>query len=385
MLNSDEPGFEPKAAVVRTGLSHSRDSAAAVHELVEQIHSPGMSVAVLFCSSEYDLDLLGRELHSAFDCPVLCCTTSGEVGPAGYAEHAMTGFSITSPRLKVFPYCIEGLSLFDPSALASLAVDAKLQMAATCERIPGAKAFGFLLIDGMSVMEEQVVSNLFATLDGLPIVGGSAGDDLQFKRTHVYYDGRFISDAATFALFVTSLPFEIFKTQHFVPTTCKMVATGADPATRTVTSINGRNAADEYARLVGVSADDLTPAVFSANPVMIKIGGEYYVRALQRANPDRSLSFYCAIDQGVVLTLGSGVNLLDNLETVLTAVQQRVDSSVIIGCECVLRRLEVVQHGITESVGKIMARHNVIGFHTYGEQINSVHVNQTFTGVAIGK
>jgi len=26
----------------------------------------------------------------------------------------------------------------------------------------------------------------------------------------------------------------------------------------------------------------------------------------------------------------------------------------------------------------------VIGFATYGEQFNSMHVNQTFTGIAIG-
>jgi len=28
--------------------------------------------------------------------------------------------------------------------------------------------------------------------------------------------------------------------------------------------------------------------------------------------------------------------------------------------------------------------HNVIGFSTYGEQINGLHLNHTFTGVAIG-
>ena len=31
-----------------------------------------------------------------------------------------------------------------------------------------------------------------------------------------------------------------------------------------------------------------------------------------------------------------------------------------------------------------MAKNNVIGFATYGEQFNAMHVNQTFTGVAIG-
>jgi hypothetical protein len=34
-------------------------------------------------------------------------------------------------------------------------------------------------------------------------------------------------------------------------------------------------------------------------------------------------------------------------------------------------------------VSAILAGHNVVGFSTYGEQYHSVHVNQTFTGLAI--
>jgi hypothetical protein len=39
--------------------------------------------------------------------------------------------------------------------------------------------------------------------------------------------------------------------------------------------------------------------------------------------------------------------------------------------------------GIDENVGRLLATNKIIGLSTYGEQINSVHVNQTFTGVAI--
>jgi hypothetical protein len=42
------------------------------------------------------------------------------------------------------------------------------------------------------------------------------------------------------------------------------------------------------------------------------------------------------------------------------------------------------QKQIKHLVSKVLARNNVIGFCTYGEQFNAMHVNQTFTGVAIG-
>jgi hypothetical protein len=59
------------------------------------------------------------------------------------------------------------------------------------------------------------------------------------------------------------------------------------------------------------------------------------------------------------------------------------EPTLIIGCDCILRRLEMEAQGIDDSVGRLMADSKVIGFSTYGEQFNSIHVNQTFTGIAI--
>ncbi len=50
------------------------------------------------------------------------------------------------------------------------------------------------------------------------LFGGSAGDDMKFAKTYVYSDGHFHSDSAVLILISTSLPFRIFKTQHFVST-----------------------------------------------------------------------------------------------------------------------------------------------------------------------
>ena len=35
------------------------------------------------------------------------------------------------------------------------------------------------------------------------------------------------------------------------------------------------------------------------------------------------------------------------------------------------------------AVSALLKQHGVVGFSTYGEQLNSMHVNQTMTGVAI--
>ena len=50
---------------------------------------------------------------------------------------------------------------------------------------------------------------------------------------------------------------------------------------------------------------------------MVLIDGDYYVRSIQKVNPDGSLTFFCAIEAGVVLRMAKGVDLIANLEDAL--------------------------------------------------------------------
>ena len=57
---------------------------------------------------------------------------------------------------------------------------------------------------------------------------------------------------------------------------------------------------------------------------------------------------------------------------------------VVIGFECVLNRLEAERNQIKHRLSRLHAANNVTGFASFGEQWGSMHVNQTFTGIAIG-
>ena len=205
------------------------------------------------------------------------------------------------------------------------------------------------------------------------------------KRPLFTCDGRFHSDSAALILINTALPFIIFKTQHFVPTDKRMVVTEADPAKRIVTEINGLPAAKEYARLVGVDVHDLNPMRFAASPVVVMIDGIDYVRSIQKANPDGSLTFFCAIEEGLVLRVAHGVDLVNNLEQTFDKIRAQIGQpQLVFGCDCILRNLEISQNGLKDRVEEILKRNNTIGFSSYGEQFHGVHINQTLTGIAIG-
>ena len=183
----------------------------------------------------------------------------------------------------------------------------------------------------------------------------------------------------------TACPIKVFRFDHFKPTDRKMVVTAADPQRRLVTEINAEPAAPEYARLVGLDAHQLTPMIFANYPVLVRLGGEYHVRAIQKVEDDGSLRFYCAIDEGVVLTVADSQDIAVHLDRALGNITSQLgDTQVILGFDCILRRLEVEQKQQLRKVSEILSRHKVLGFSTYGEQFRSMHVNQTFTGVAIG-
>ena len=80
-------------------------------------------------------------------------------------------------------------------------------------------------------------------------------------------------------------PIRVFKIDHMQPTDIKMVVTDADPERRLVREINAEPAAREYARLVGKDPDQLSPFIFAAHPVVVRIGDQHHIRAIQKVEP----------------------------------------------------------------------------------------------------
>jgi hypothetical protein len=371
---------------IRLGHSFARDARQAARELYEAVAQPEIALVIFFCSNEYDLGVLAEEMERLFgSVQVVGCTTAGEIGPGGYREHSLAGVSFSAAACTVVSGHIDELRRFEVSDGEQFCQNLLQALEAKAPQANSQNSFGFLLIDGLSLREEAVARAFQNALGKLPVVGGSAGDGLKFSGTHVYVDKKFRQNCAALILITTPLPFKVFKTQHFVPTDRRLVITEADPGQRVVKEINGFPAAEEYARIVGIDARDVDPKRFAASPVVVMIGGNNYVRSIQKANSDGSLTFYCAIEEGLVLRVAQGVNLVENLERTLTEVGAEIGPpQLVLSCDCILRRLEIVQNHMEDRVGSVLRRHHALGFSTYGEQFCGVHVNQTLSGVALG-
>ncbi len=378
-----EPSFQAR---MRRGQSCATDARAAAREFHAAVAQPDMALVVFFCSGQYDLGALASELNRLFaGVQVVGCTTAGEFGPAGYRDRSISGASFPAASFAASSGRLRALQRFEIGQAQFLA----RELVRTLDRIEPAAApantFALMLIDGLSVREEAVTRALRASLGNIQWVGGSAGDGLRFGKSYVYFDDRFHDDSAVVVLVTTPVPFTTFKTQHFVPTSERVVITAADAEHRIVIEIDGWPAAKAYAELVGASVTSLDPRSFSAQPMVVVIDGTNYVRSIQKANSDGSLTFFCAIEEGMVLRLAQGVNLVEDLEHAFAEIQTAIGQpQAIIGCDCVLRKLEIAERGLVERVEAVFRANNVVGFNGYGEQYGGVHINQTLTGIAIG-
>lgn len=371
---------------IRKGFSRSGDPVRAAEDLYGSLYDPAAALGVFFCSTEYDLEALGRELARRFGgMPLIGCTSAGEISPAGYLRGTVTGFALCDPAFSAVVRPINDLSTLALTSVTEIVHSLRQRLTNSAGYEVGSTTFGFLLIDGLGKCEESLVSAVHEALGEVPLFGGSAGGDLDFRRSFVFCDGQFLADTAVLALVNTSRAVKVFTTNHFVSTDTKMVVTEADPSRRVVTEINAEPAAREYARLVGIDPDPLTPMIFATHPVVVKVGGRHYVRSIQKVNDDESLTFFCAIDKGIVLTVAEGTDIFADLVDLFSCIEKEMGPpELVIACDCVLRDLELEQKQLKEKTGKLFREFNVIGFSTFGEQFQAMHVNQTFTGVAIG-
>ncbi len=364
--------------------SRETHASKVVQDFYQALSPLDLGWVVFFCSVSYELDSLADELGRLFKgVPIIGCTTAGEIGPSGYLTQSFVGAGFSADSFRT------AIALLDLSSESLLLgrrteVSALLDQLNTAQPVDLEHCFAFMLIDGLSRSEEKVAHSLQQELGTVPLVGGSAGDDQRLEKTHVYSEGRFHTNALVLALVETNYRFSVFMHQHFVTSEQRMVVTAARPETRTVLEINGLPATEEYARMIGLTVADLNSEVFSRCPVVVRIAGLDFVRSIQKVNRDGSLTFFCAIDEGVVLRTARVNDLTNSTINIFSQLEQEVGKpELTLVCECVLRRNEVKNNDLMADIECIYLNHQVVGFGSYGEQFRGIHINQTLTGVVL--
>lgn len=368
----------PGAAAGPVSVTVRSDDPAGAQALHAGLAACDPALVLLFGSPKGALAPMAERLHRSLPgVTVAGCSSAGEIGSDGYQRG--TVLAIGFPRAT---FRAAAVALRDQGDIPVSAWLATLRaLYAGFAPDPRRAVFGILLADGRSRHEDVLAAALDAALPDVPIVGGSAGDGLEFGATTQILNGQPVPGAAVFVLVETALAVAEVSFAHFSPTEDRAVVTAADPCTGTILELNAEPAADEYARLAGLDPAALEPADFASHPLLLRMGRRHHVRAISEATAGRGLKLMSSIDTGTVLTLGRAEDVTQGFGAALDSLPQ--PPLMVLGFDCILRRLAVERAGMAERMGGLFARYRVAGFNTYGEQHAGMHVNQTFVGLAL--
>lgn len=364
--------FQPPLAIALPG-----EPWQVIEEALPALRALDPSLVLAFSPRGAEVTALSGGLSQALgpECLVLGCSSAGGFAFGGYDDEKTILIAFPKRHFQATGVWLDNLA--QTPVTEWMRALRPFETIGKSGRFPN--HFGLLLIDGSSGHEELVTATCEAVIPALTVVGGSAADGLRFGRTHLAMNGVQHGLAALFCHVATDFEIEEIILDHFTPKGQKIVVTDGDPENRRIEELNAEPAAHEYARLVGVAVEDLSPAIFAAHPLIETQGGRHFVRAIRNRCGPNGLALMSAIETGAILGIGRAESLAARLSARFNTMRP---ADLVLGFDCVLRRLAVDQAGEEAQVAAVYQNHRVAGFATYGEQHGGFHVNQTFVGLA---
>ena len=371
---------------IKVAASYCSNSQEAAKELSSQLGQAPFAFVLVFFSPKLSGTSIIQNLMDTFpSTPFYGCSTAGEMTHDGISDEAVVALGFLESEFSVEPVFFPNLDEFSIRESQSKVHQAVNYFQTSRSRLKP-HCFALMMVDGLCFKEEQLVSAFNYGLRDIPLVGGSAGDGKDFKETKIIYDGHLYKNAAILLLIESRCPIYIFKSDSFTPTDIKFVVTKADPEKRIVYELNAMPAATAYANALGMREEDLDQITFASHPLSVCFGGDCYVRSVQDILEDGAFSFYCAIDEGIVFTLSDIDDMVDGIEKTFASIREDLGPpQLILGFDCVVRRMMSEINQSKGQISQLFKENHVIGFNTYGEQVRSMHLNLTFSGIAIGQ
>ncbi len=362
---------------IKTVQSNNQDARGAVGEVAEQLAGFDFNVLIFFASATYDFHQIAEEMKTQYsDKLVLGCSSYSEFCNDMESKDTITAMAITKE-------CVSDAAI---EVIENVAADGNLAPAfwnfenhfdMKMSEASFRKYVGIMLTDGLSGAEEKTIE-MIGDMTDVFFVGGSAADRLTFTGTYLYANGKVYQDAVVLALFKVETGFTIVKTQSVEQTGISVTVTKADPEQRRIYELNNKPAAEYLSTILDIPMNELQDSFFG-HPLGIVIGDEIFIRSLRTLEPDGSISAFCAVAEGMTLSLLKTKDMIAETKASIEEKKAQMGSiSGILNFNCVLRTLQLEKEQSLLPFGEIFADYPTCGFSTYGE-IFLGHINQTAT------
>ncbi|HPG31724.1 MAG TPA: FIST N-terminal domain-containing protein, partial [bacterium] len=264
---------------IKTAYSLKEDIRESVSDIKNQLRDIKPKMVIYFASAKYSAEKLSAEMQKAFDkAAVFGNTTAGEIVTGKMLKKSLVAMAFDSSSIEdVKIEVVENIKSDGDKNLKKAFESFEKYYGIKMSDLDYKKFVGVVLIDGLSMSEEKIMDSI-GNSTNIFFIGGSAGDDLAFKQTNLYANGKSYANAAILALLKPAKEFDFIKTQSFSSLDKKLTATKADESSRRVFEFNGRSAAEAYAEALGVKCEDASN-YFMSNPVGLMVDEVPYVRS----------------------------------------------------------------------------------------------------------
>ncbi len=393
------------------GLSQGDDSHAvganAAQEALERLGVPKADILFVFSSSQYDQEKMLAGIRSVtMDTLLVGCSTAGEITTEGPVPRA----SVAIMAVKA-----DGVSFF--AGVGELIGEGAHQAGAALADSITKQAQGatlgacIMLSDVLTGNGADVVKGAISGLgDLVPIVGGAAGDDFEFRQTFQYLNDKVYSGAVVGVALSGAFKMGTGVRHGWIPIGLPKRVTRSEGSV--LHELDGRPAISLYEEYFGPEqAAELKQETLARLAIMYPLGmrvkgsDEFLIRDPIFANATGSITCAAEIPEGsdIRLMIGSREEALrvarEAAANALAQLAGATPKAVIIFSSVARSKLFGERNGeeinvVQEIVGQDIP---LVGFYTYGEHAplgkevcigehcNSVFHNETIVVVILGE
>lgn len=302
------------------------------------------------------------ELSKLVSSNVTLCSTAGEYSKDGYKDGIISGFEYELSDAEVVEI------LYPP-------IKSIHNLKESYKKVKNNKnAFALLLCDGLTGMEESIVTTFYFVEENFKIIGGSAGDNLKFEQTYIFIGSKKVHSAVIY--FNSKSRTSIIKENIYVPSGKRLLVTEADAINRTVKTFNKKPASSEYAKILNIPEADLSNH-FMNNPLGKIYKDEVFIASPMKINADKSITFYCQLMPNTFVEVLKPIEPIIQMKKTIESMPFKPNFVFIV--HCILRSLKFQEENLWKSIDKEILSFcsNTTGFVSYGEQFYKTHANQT--------
>ncbi len=202
------------------GSSDKNNAHDAVCEAIEPwADDVSPDILFVFHSSQQNPHIVSATLTQRFpDSLIVGCTTAGEWLSGQHKNNALVLSALSTSDIRWSISLIEDLNKEASESAKKVCAELLQQLDLNKDELKPDKHFCLSFFDGLSAREEPIIAAMANELGHIPLLGGSAADDLKFEHTYIIANGKAYQHAALFILAESNAPFHAIKHQHYIAT-----------------------------------------------------------------------------------------------------------------------------------------------------------------------